>query len=291
MGAGGAGGGSEELNRNPEATTLAAPPAVALVPGRLFLLGDSVAMDGRISWVPADATGWQPLNAYLLLEDGGAVIVDPGPAAHQAVVLRQLAALLPAGHTVSIYLTRAEPDVTGNLGEVARRYRVDKLFCGGGPNPFDAFEAVGAMTPISRGERVQMERTPAGYAVPVGGTRGVEVLRPIIRLLATYWGYDAATRTLFTSDSFGHHLQASPDGPRVLRDGALDRAAVRAHLLAKFGWLEHARTRSIVDNLRGMRRDRAIDRIAPGRGLVIEGAGLVARELDAMEQVLEELSS
>jgi flavorubredoxin len=119
-------------------------------------------------------------------------------------------------------------------------------------------------------------------------------MRPIIRLLATYWGYDRATRTLFTSDSLGHHLQAAPDGPRVLRDGEagrVDPAEVRAHLLAKFGWLRHARTGAILDNLRGLRKDRDIRRIAPGRGLVIEGSERVARELDALETVLEELAA
>lgn len=266
---------------------------VALVPGRLWLLGGSVALDGRISWVPADARGYQPINTYLLVEEGAALIVDPGVYAQHELVGDQLERIVPRGSAVSIYLTRAEPDVSGNLGEVAARYKVDHLYCGGGPNPFDAFEAVGDIDQQNRGTRVQMERTPAGYEVPVGG-RGVEVMRPIIRLLATYWGYDRATRTLFTSDSFGHNLQASPDGPRVLRDGdggAVDAAQVRAHLLAKFGWLQHARTRTILNNLRELRKDRDVERLAPGRGLVVEGRGRVARELDVMEQVLEELAA
>lgn len=268
-------------------------PPIALVPGRLWLLGGSIAMDGRISWVPAEARGYQPINTYLLREAGGVLIVDPGVYVHHSLVGAQLEALVPRGSPVSIYLTRAEPDSSGNLGEVAARYRVEHLYCGGGPNPFDAFESVGEIDQQNRGLRVQMERTPTGYEVPVGGGRGVEIVRPIIRLLATYWGYDKATRTLFTSDSFGHNLQDSVDGPRVLRGvGAapVDPAQVKAHLLAKFGWLAHARTRSVLVSLREMRAGRVIERIAPGRGLVIEGASRVTQELDAMEQVLEELA-
>lgn len=271
-----------------------ATPPVELVAGRLYLLGSSAPLDGRISWVPPDARGWQPLNSYVLLEGGTAVIIDPGVYAHREIMGEQVESLIPLGSTVSIYLTRAEPDATGNLGEIAERYHVDKLYCGGGPNPFDAFEAVGAMNTDGRGERIQMERTPTGYQVPVGAGRGVEILRPIIRLLATYWGYDTATRTLFTSDSFGHNLQTDPWDSRVLTASnarPVQLAAVTAHLLAKFGWLAHAKTRSIVNDLRRMREDRVIERIAPGRGLVIEGRALVERELDAMEQVLEELAA
>jgi flavorubredoxin len=274
-----------------EAPALADP--IPLVPGSLWLLGGSIALDGRISWVPADATGFQPVNTYVLMQDGGALIIDPGIYVQHELVGTQLERIIPRTTPVSIYLTRAEPDVSGNLGEVSARFRVAHLYCGGGPNPFDAFEAVGDIDQQNRGTRVQMERMPAGYQVPVGGDRGVEVLRPIIRLLATYWGYDLATRTLFTSDSFGHNLQASPDGPRTLRESnarPVDVAEVRAHLLAKFGWLAHARTRSILENLRELRRDRDVERIAPGRGLVIEGRGRVKEELDAMEQVLGELA-
>ena len=63
------------------------------------------------------------------------------------------------------------------------------------------------------------------------------------------------------------------------------------HLLAKFGWLAHAKTQSILNNLRELRRGRVIDRIAPGRGLVVEGRNRVEQELDAMEQVLGELAA
>lgn len=274
-------------------------PAVELVPGKLFVLGDSIELDGRITWVPPDARGWQPINTYLLTEGlltegASALVIDPGVYVHRHVVRRQLEERVPAGSPLGIFLTRAEPDATGNIGEIASRYPVTKLFAGGGPNPFDAFEAAGLMDPKNRGERIQMERMPQGYEVPVGGVRGVEVLRPIIRLLATYWGYDRQTETLFTSDSFSHVIQDSPDAPRVTSGGAAQHAgtgAVRAHLLAKFGWLAHAKTQSIVENLRAMRRGRSINRIAPGRGVVIEGRDAVEWHLDAVETVLKELAS
>jgi len=264
-----------------------------LVPDRLYLLGGSVALDGRISWVPEGARGWQPINAYVLREGNEALIVDPGIFAHRHIINRQLDALVPPGTGLSIFLTRAEPDSAGNIGEVGRRYLVRMLYAGGGPNPFDAFDSVEMLDPCSTSNRIQMERQPAGYQIPIGPNRGLEILRPVVRLLATYWAYDQQTRTLFTSDSFSHCLQHSPDGPRVTTASPsvwAARSHVRAHLLAKFGWLLHARTQSVVANLRQMRGTRAIDRIAPGRGLVIEGRAAVDEHLDAFEAVLQELA-
>jgi len=271
-----------------------APGVVELVPDRLYLLGGSIKLDGRISWVPPDATGWQPVNAYVLREGDGVLVIDPGIYAHCDIIRRQLESVVPPGSPLSIYLTRAEPDSAGNIGEVASRYPVQMLFAGGGPNPFDAFEAAGQIDRKKRGDRIQMERLPPGYEIPVGGTRGVEVLRPVIRLLATYWAYDRETRTLFTSDSFTHVLQPTLESPRVV-DGAtpeqVDPAHVRAHILAKFGWLAHAKTQSIVNNLREMRGDRDIERIAPSRGAVIQGRAAVRQHLDAVETVLKELAA
>ncbi len=269
--------------------------AVGLVPGRLFLLGDSVPLDGRVSWVPADVRGWQPVNTYLLKEGDAHLVIDPGVYAHRAAVGSQLEELVTPGATVSIFLTRAEPDATGNIGEVASRFAVHRLYAGGGPNPFDAFEAASLMDPASRGERVQMERMPPGYHVPVGGERDVEVMRPAIRLLATWWGYDRLTRTLFSSDSFGHTVQAGRGDPRVLKSGDDDPqddvGTIKKHLLAKFGWLASARTNAIVENLREVFIGREIERIAPGHGLVIEGRDIGRAHQAALETALEELAA
>lgn len=267
---------------------------IELVAGKLYLLGESVPLDGRISWVPPEARGWQPINTYVLIEGASVLVIDPGVYAHRTIIREQLAQLVEPGRKLSIFLSRPEPDVTGNIGELASCYPVERLYAGGGPNPFDAFESTMLMDPASRGNRIQMERMPLGFQMPLGDARGVEILRPTIRLLATFWGYDAATRTLFTSDSFGHTVQATPDDDRVLRSGApsqSDTASVKAHLLAKFGWLAHAKTRSIINNLAEMRGSRAIDRIAPDHGLVIEGPEMVKLHLDAVHAVLEELAA
>lgn len=265
---------------------------VELVPGGLYLLGDSIVLDGRISWVPTNARGWQPCNCYVLLDQGRCLIVDPGPALLGQVVVAQLQQLLPPATPVSIFVTRAEPDTTGGIGAIARSFPVDRLYAGGGPNPFDSFEAAGDVQIADRRERIQLERMPAGFQLPVGPGRSVQILAPSIRLLATWWGYDATTKTLFTSDSFTHTLNEARDGARVLTDMTPpDPAEVKSHLTAKFEWLRHAKTSTLSDGLLSLFDGLDVARIAPAHGLVIEGERQVEQHVTAVLDVLRELAS
>ncbi len=267
---------------------------VELVPAALYVLGDSVELDGRISWVPPDVHGWQPINTYVLVEGQSVLVIDPGVYVQRRTVREQLESIVAPGTPLSIFVTRAEPDCTGNIGEIASRFPVTRLYAGGGPNPFDSFEAVTLMDPANRGERIQMERTPPGFTIPIGETRSVELLRPSLRLLATWWAYDESTRTLFTSDLFGHTVQRERSDPRVLEGrsaGQCDPSSVKAHLLAKFGWLTRANTDAMLENLRATFRDRPVERIAPGHGLVISGHDAVEAHVRAVETVLEEVKS
>ncbi len=269
-----------------------APEVVELAADRLYLLGAGVELDGRVSWVPEHARGWQPMNCYVLCEAGSVLVIDPGPAVLSDTVTDQMETIVPAGTPVSVLVTRAEPDTTGGLGAIARRFPVKRLYAGGGPNPFDSFESIGELGSPARGERIQLERTAAGFAVPVGPGRGVEILRPSIRLLATWWAYDEPTGTLFTSDSFGHTVQARPNGPRLLTGGAQpEPAEVIAHLSAKFGWLAEARTPVLRESTRELFAGRTVTRIAPAHGLVIDGPEAVGAHLDAMDAALRTLAS
>jgi flavorubredoxin len=270
------------------------PAPVELVAESLYLLGDSVELDGRVSWAPPEVRARQPVNCYVLCDRDDALVIDPGVYVQRHTVGEQLGEIIAPGTPLSIFVTRAEPDSTGNIGEIASRYPIRRLYAGGGPNPFDSFEAVMLMDPAKRGERIQMERTRPGFAIPIGEERSVEVLRPSIRLLATWWGYDSSTRTLFTSDTFGHTVQSAPSERRVITGAdpcQCDPARVRAHLLAKFGWLANAKTDAIRESLHTVFAERPVARIAPAHGLVLEGEEAVARHRRVLEEILEELAS
>ncbi|MEX2290294.1 MAG: hypothetical protein WD794_08225 [Mycobacteriales bacterium] len=277
-----------------EASTETAAALVELVPDALYLLGSSIALDGRISWVPPEARGWQPSNCYVLLDDGHCLVVDPGPAVLGDVVVEQLQQLLPAGSPVSIFVTRAEPDTTGGIGAIARAFPVDRLYAGGGPNPFDSFEAAGEVQFGDRRERIQLERMPAGFRMPVGPARDLQVIPPSLRLLATWWAYDAATATLFTSDSFTHTLNELADGPRRLTaamPAQQDPTQVAGHLTSKFEWLRHAKTTTLLDGVRALFDEYDVGRIAPAHGLVLEGRDVVHQHVEAVLEVLTDLAS
>lgn len=259
-----------------------------LAGGRLVVLGGYIRANGTASWIHETADGWQPSNAYLLLEDGNAALVDTGAAAHAGAVVEQLGRRLPPGAALSIFLTRAELDCIGNLGPIASAFPLAGVFTGGNNNPFDAFDAV----PDVRGAvHLQVGRKKGEVPIVLSGSRSLEVIDAPLRLLATYWVYDSDTRTLFTSDSFGHGLVGSPERPRVLTEpDGVDRDEVRAYLLAKFGWIERATTSLVRDEVEAVFASREIEILAPTNGCAIVGHDAVVAHYEAVQDALERLS-
>lgn len=255
------------------------PHPFPLAGGRVWALGGSIELDGRISWVPAEARGSLPVSCYLLGEGDRHVLVDSGIALHEEAVLAQLAGLVPPGSPLSVFLTRAEFDAFGNVGPIAEAYRVDSLYTGGVSNPFDAFDFVG-LAGRGPGAKIEIARQPPGFGIDLGPGRRLEVLAPALRILATYWVFDTATGILFTSDAFGHHR---PEQPADLH------GAVREHLLAKFGWLRGADVEKIVASLDGIFGGRSIEVIAPGHGHPIVGSAEVQRHYRAMRSAIASL--
>jgi len=259
-----------------------------LADGRLVVLGGYVRADGTASWIHATAAGWQPSNAYLLLENGNAALVDTGAAAHAEVVVEQLHRRLQTDAALSIFLTRAELDCIGNLGPIASAFDLEGVFTGGNNNPFDAFDAV----PDVRGAvHLHVGRKRGEVPIVLSGDRNLEVIDAPLRLLATYWAYDSGTHTLFTSDSFGHGLVESPEQPRVLtaQDG-VDPDEVRAYLLAKFGWIEHATTSLVREEVEAVFASREIEILAPTNGCAIVGRDAVLAHYEALQDALARCS-
>lgn len=261
--------------------------ATEVIPGRLYVVGGTVPLDGQVTWAPADGS-LQPVNAYLLRAEHDALLVDAGVALHADQIRAQLEGILPAGSRLSIFLTRAEYDCFGGLAAVSAAYDVQRIYTGGTQNPFDAFEEVTGFTD-RWDDRLQLGRQPVGHTQNLDTSGGLEVITPALRVLATFWGYHAKTRTLFTSDVFGHTSLPSPDASRVIEDGTPDGTtveSVREHLLTRFFWLADANTRTICENLRSIFDEREIEVIAPGHGRVLRGRDTVARHHDLLQEAL-----
>src|SRR5919201_4117488 len=221
----------------------ASPDLFEIVEGKLYGVGGKIPLDGRASWAPAGATGYQPCQAYLLRGDED-VLVDPGIAAVCGQVMSGLSQLLEDGAPLRVFLTRAQLDCVGNIGEVASRYELVDIFTGGLFNPFDQFDAAAANDREKRAANITVTRS--------GEDPPLEIVATSLRLLATFWGYDAETRTVFTSDSFTHVTVDEPTATPVTDSTVADRSTrddLEGHLFSTFWWLPLADRRAIVDGL------------------------------------------
>jgi flavorubredoxin len=257
----------------------------------LYVVGGNVPLNGRITWVPSTATGFQPMNCYLLVENGSAVIVDPGPAAVEGSVVAGLKRAVPRGVEPDVFLTRYQLDAIGNLGPIATAIPLGVVYTGGLTNPFDSFDQVTSMDAGNRTRELQVARIAPRTQLDVGPERKLEVVTPLIRILSTFWVYDTGTKTLFTSDAFTHGLVSDEADVPVIRDAGADVSLehVRAHLLATFGWLEQADTEPIIENLRRIFEEREIEIIAPARGCILHGRDVVDQHYSAVLDVLKGL--
>lgn len=268
--------------------------ATEVVPGRLYALGGVIELDGRVTWAPAEERGYQPVNCYLLREPGNraALVVDPGLAFQRDIVVRQMRAILGSGSPISVFLTRSELDVLGSFGAVASAFPVQSYYAGGTGNPFDAFDDASSLDARGTASYGRLSRAPSGFTVALSPERGFEVLRTPLRLLATYWGYDHGTKTLFTSDCFTHVTLQNLTDSRIVdvpRAGAADVDRVRRHLLCKFSWLrdvDHGMD-EIRSSLEAIFAQHEVLNIAPGYGCVLKGREIVEEHVARVMTILD----
>lgn len=259
--------------------------------GRLAVLGGLIPLDGRVSWVPAGATGLQPSNCYLLSENNSHLLVDSGLAVHSQEILEDLGSLLGAEGKLSIFFTRSEMDCVSNLEQIAGHFDIVGLHTGGAINPFDAFDDVSRFALRGRRHQIDKERGVEGDSVArspeinIMGSRSLIIESPLLRLLPTFWGWDAETGTIFTSDTFTHGVMANPGDSRIidsLADDSTTAEQVAAHLYAKYEWIPRANCEPLRAWLSEKFDDFEPEVIAPSRGCVIRGRALVRRHLDYM---------
>jgi hypothetical protein len=260
------------------------------------VLGGFVPLDGRVSWVPRGATGYQPSNCYLITSGRSALLVDSGLAVHEREVVGELVSRLGAGSPISLFFTRGEMDCVSNLAPIAGRFEVEGLYTGGATNPFDAFDDVNMLRFRDRRHQIDKKgpggdsvaRTPVIDVLP---GRPVAIESPLLRLLPTFWGWEAEAGALFTSDTFTHGTVDRLDAPRVIDSTTRDDAGVDTvarHLFAKYEWLAYpnATTGPIREWLAAKFDDLAPEIVAPTRGCVLRGRDVVQRHVALMLEAL-----
>jgi flavorubredoxin len=264
-------------------------PIGEVVPDKLYALGGTIPLDGRVHWAPGES-GFTALNCYLLKEGDAAMVIDPGPLSHEDVLLEQLAELVPPGSPISVFLTRAELDCFAALGAIMREYKVERLLAGGGHNPFDQFDYVGGVGPARRGDYVKTARLQTGAGFDLGNGRELVIVIPGFRLLATFWAYDTATKALFTSDVFTHGRgETEVEARQLSRRADSSDDEVAEHLTAKFWWLRYGKLEKLRGDLRSIFSTWDVEAICAGHGKPIVGKEAVDASVDQLIRVLEQI--
>ena len=262
---------------------------VELTVGKVYVLHNTFALDGRISAYPISARGHSVSNCYLLKEDSGALLLDTGYAAHETEILAQLESILDPATPLRLLPLRINEFMSvGNAMAIAKRFNVVECLA---PVPeinewleFEALEPGGG----NNGNPV-LPTTILKPLHPIEiGDRYIEVMNAPVRLISTRWIYDQDTRTLFTSDMFSHLWAEKAEGPWLLdEDEVTTTSFVRSFLLnTRYWWLEGARTDSIRKGVAEVFERYEIETIAPGYGAVLRGRHLVEQQFAVLDEVL-----
>lgn len=271
-----------------------------IIPGTLYATGGWLDVAARpISWLPAGASGLLPVQGYVLRDGGEWLMVDTGLAVHWPLVAGGIRATLGGTTRRRLITTRREQDCMINLPAILRDFGVSEVLYAGVLNPLDFFEGVEETDAAARIEAtpgLRAVRIAPGVVTEIGRLR-LEVLRVELRLLATNWFYESATRTLFTSDAFAFLARpAAAWAPGQSRLRGANEAPIRAgdiaqYLSAKMDWLIGIDPAPVLRDLDTILAARPIDRLCPGFGLVIEGEEAVREAFARMRDALQILAA
>jgi flavorubredoxin len=263
----------------------------ALAPNRLYALQNPFPLDGRVSSYPASARGFSVANCYLLTEPDAAMLIDTGFGKDEAVIRAQIEQLIAPGLPLSMFPLRLNEFMSiNNVESFAGHFNVETCYTsnidaalwfdfGAKAEGRDILKSM-KVTAVTRADSIRLGK--AG--------REIEVMQAPIRLIATRWLYDRATRTLFSSDLFTHLWRAAATGPWIVTDGddTASLSEVRSFMLnTRYWWLEGAPTDSIRRGIGEVFDKYDIETIAPGYGCILRGRNVVARHYRMIDDFLK----
>jgi flavorubredoxin len=264
----------------------------ALADGKLYALQNPFVLDGRVSSYPASARGHSVANSYLLAESDAAMLIDTGFGKDEATIRAQIEQLIAPGLPLSLFPLRLNEFMSiNNVETFAGHFNVDTCYAsnvdaalwfdfGAKAEGRDTLESM-KVTVVTRADTIRLGQ--AG--------RTIDVMQAPIRLIATRWLYDRATRTLFASDMFTHVWRDAAKGPWIVTEADNDSTSprdVRSFLLnTRYWWLEGAPTDSIRRGIDKVFDTYDIETIAPGYGCILRGREVVARHYRMLDEVLK----
>jgi hypothetical protein len=264
----------------------------ALADDRLYALQNPFPLDGRVSSYPASARGFSVANSYMLTEPDAAMLIDTGFGKDEPVIRAQVESLIAPGLPLSMFPLRLNEFMSiNNVESFAGHFNVETCYTsnidaalwfdfGAKDEGRDILKSM-KVTAVTRADTIQLGK----------GDRFIDVMQAPIRLIATRWLYDRATRTLFSSDMFTHLWRETATGPWIVTDSDNDPTAtgdIRSFMLnTRYWWLEGAPTDSIRRGIGNVFDKYDIETIAPGYGCILSGRNVVARHYKMLDEFLQ----
>jgi hypothetical protein len=262
----------------------------ALAEGRLYALQHQFALDGRVSAYPASARGFSVANSYLLTQPDAAMLIDTGFGKDEPAIRAEIESLIPPRLPLSLFPLRLNEFMSiNNVAVFAGHFNVETCYT----SNIDAALWFDFGTDNSRSilESMKVVAVTRADTIQLGGQgRAIDVSQAPIRLIATRWLYDQATKTLFSSDLFSHVWRERADGPWIVteRDDSTTPAELRSFMLnTRYWWLEGAPTDSIRRGIDAVFENYDVETIAPGYGCVLRGRKVVQRHYKMLDEFLK----
>src|SRR5438477_5891072 len=262
-----------------------------LADGKLYALQTPFALDGRVSSYPRSARGHSVANSYLLPQSDAAMLIDTGFGKDEAVIRGQIESLIAPDLPLSLFPLRLNEFMSiNNVETFAGHFNVETCYTsnidaalwfdfGAKAEGRDILTSM-KVTAVTRADTIRLGKND----------RAIDVMQAPIRLIATRWLYDRATRTLFSSDMFTHVWRDTQKGPWIVTEGDNDSTSLRDMrsfmLNTRYWWLEGAPTDSIRRGIDAVFDKYDIETIAPGYGCVLRGRKVVARHYRMLDEFL-----
>lgn len=270
---------------------------IPLVPDKLYALQSIVALDGRVAAFPQSATGYAPINCYLLKQGDHAMMLDTGFTAHRDSILGAMEQVLGRNATVTLFPLRMNEFMSlCNAMAIADRFHVDGCLSVLRDAAFWVdLESLDTTDVLSANTRLKTILIAGNETLQLGrdNPRPIQLYQSPVRLIATRWVHDPETKTLFTSDMFSGLHGAALDEDWIVDDPADDGSTVedvtRFLLGTRYWWLEGATTDELRRGLAKVFDTCDVTTLAPGYGKIIRGRALVERHVAMLDETLRRL--
>ena len=262
----------------------------SMAEGKLYALQHPFALDGRVSSYPMSARGYSVVNSYLLKQSDTAMLIDTGFGKDEPAIRAEIESLIALGSPLSLFPLRLNEFMSiNNVATFAGHFNVDQCYTSnpdaalwfdfGTDNSRSILDAM-TVNAVTRADTIELGKNG----------RAIDVMQAPIRLIATRWLYDRATKTLFASDLFTHVWRDYADGPWIVTEA--DDTTTAKHLRSfmlntRYWWLEGAPTGSIRRGIDAVFDKYDIETIAPGYGCVLRGRKVVARHYRMLDEFLK----